>query len=260
MWYIFYSGNLIRIRKIENILQRLGRGNSGNRSCSFKCVMTTHHDKIKVIIADDHPMITEGLAQIISDAEDITVVGQAENGIVLLDKIRTLKPDMVVMDLDMPEKSGWDVMRQLKAEKPNLPIIILSVNPEEEYAEACFRDGASGYLNKLAPPDLVLKAIRQVARGEKFISLKLAEKIARGLSGDTETPPHKTLSSRELEVFRLIASGKSVNKIAGELSLSPATVSTYRTRILEKMNLSSNAELTHYAFERGIFKKNPFRH
>ena len=216
--------------------------------------MTTHQDKIKIIIADDHPIVREGLVQIISTAPDMTVVEQADNGMELLDKIRTLDLDMVLLDLDMPEKSGWDVMRQLKVEKPNLPIIILSVNPEEEYGEACFRDGASGYLNKLAPVELVLKAIRQVAQGKKFISLKLAEKIASRLGGDTEKPPHETLSSREFEVFRLIASGKSVHKIAGELSLSPATISTYRTRILEKMSLNSNAELTRYAFQRGILK------
>jgi two-component system, NarL family, invasion response regulator UvrY len=216
--------------------------------------MTTHHEKIRIIIADDHAIVREGLAQIISTALDMTVVDQADNGRELLDKIRTLELDMVLLDLDMPEKNGWDVMRQLKVEKPNLPIIILSVNPEEEYAEACFRDGASGYLNKLAPLELVLKAIRQVAQGKKFISLKLAEKIASRLGGDTETPPHKTLSSRELEVFRLIASGKSVHNIAGELALSPATISTYRARILEKLNLSSNAELTRYAFQLGILK------
>lgn len=216
--------------------------------------MTTHHKKIKIVIADDHAIVREGLVQIISTAPDMTVVDQASNGNELLDKIRTLDLDMVLLDLDMPEKSGWDVMRQLKVEKPDLPIIILSVNPEEEYGEACFRDGASGYLNKLAPLELVLKAIRQVSQGKKFISLKLAEKIASRLGGDPEKPAKKSLSSRELEVFRLIASGKSVQKIAEELSLSPATISTYRTRILEKLKLSSNAELTRYAFQIGIMK------
>jgi len=216
--------------------------------------MTAHHDKIKIIIADDHAIVREGLVQIISTEPDMTVVEQANNGKELLDKVRAMDLDMVLLDLDMPEKSGWEVMRQLKVEKPTLPIIILSVNPEEEYGEACFRDGASGYLNKLAPLELVLKAIRQVAQGKKFISLKLAEKIASRLGGDPEKPPHKNLSSRELEVFRLIASGKSVQKIAEELSLSPATISTYRARILEKLSLSSNAELTRYAFQLGIMK------
>ena len=216
--------------------------------------MTTHHDIIKIIIADDHAIVRKGLLQIISSEPDMTVIEQADNGKELLDKIRLLDPDMVLLDLDMPEKSGWEVMRQLKVEKPTLPIIILSVNPEEEYGEACFRDGASGYLNKLAPLELVLKAIRQVAQGKKYISPKLAEKFASRLGSDPDKPPHKNLSSRELEVFRLIASGKSVKIIAEELSLSPATISTYRARILEKLSLRSNAELTRYAFQLGIMR------
>lgn len=214
----------------------------------------THHDPIKIILADDHPVVREGLMQIISQAPDMTVVGEADDGVELLDKIRTLDLDMVLMDLDMPNKSGWDVMRQLKVEFPNLPIIILSVGPEEEYAVECFRDGASAYLNKQSSLGLLVEAIRKVAQGEKFISPHLAKKIAFDLGRDTEKQPHETLSTREFQVFCLIASGKPLKEICGELSVSAATISTYRARILKKMNLNGNVQLTHYAFKHGILK------
>ncbi len=217
-------------------------------------MVLTNHDKIKVIIADDHPIIREGLIQILSQAPDITVVEQADDGIELLDKIRSLDLDMVLMDLDMPKKSGWDVMRQLKVELPNLPIIILSVGSEEEFAVECFKDGASGYLNKQTSLGLLVEAIRKVAQGEKFISPHLAKKIAFDLGRDTEKQPHENLSTREFQVFCLIASGKSVKEISGELSLSAATISTYRTRLLKKMSLNSNAQLIHYAFKHRILK------
>jgi len=191
-------------------------------------------DKIKIIIADDHPLVREGLVQIISQVPDMTVVEQASDGIELLDKIRSLDLDMVLMDLDMPKKNGWDVMRQLKVEFPNLPIIILSVGSEEEFAVECFRDGASGYLDKQSSLGLLVEAIRKVAQGEKFISPHLAKKIAFDLGRDTEKQPHENLSTREFQVFCLIASGKPLTEISGELSVSPATISTYRTRILKK--------------------------
>jgi len=214
----------------------------------------THHDKIKIIIADDHPVVREGLVQIISQTPDMTVVEQADDGMELLDKIRSMDLDMVLMDLDMPEKNGWDVMRQLKVEFPNLPILILSVSSEDEYAVECFRDGASGYLNKQSSLGLLVEAIRKVVQGEKFISPHLAKKIAFDLGRDTEKQPHETLSTREFQVFCLIASGKSVHDISGELSVSAATISTYRTRILKKMNLNGNVQLTHYAFKHRILK------
>ncbi len=217
-------------------------------------MVLTNHDKIKVIIADDHPVVREGLMQIISQAPDMTVVEQADDGMELLDKIRSMDLDMVLMDLDMPEKNGWDVMRQLKVEFPNLPIIVLSVASENEYAVECFRDGASAYLNKVSSMGLLVEAIRKVAQGEKFISPHLAKKIAFDLGRDTEKQPHETLSTREFQVFCLIASGKSVKEICGELSVSAATISTYRTRILKKMSLNGNAQLTHYAFKHGILK------
>ncbi|MEE8268532.1 MAG: response regulator transcription factor [Nitrospinaceae bacterium] len=218
--------------------------------------MTTDPKKTKIIIADDHAVVREGLLQIISQETDMTVVEQADDGMKLLDKIRTLDPDLdiVLLDLDMPEKNGWDVMRQLKVEFPNLRIIILSASAEEDYAKLCFKEGASGYLDKVSSLELVVKAIRKVAKGEKFISTELAETIAINEIVCDGKQPHETLSPREFQVFCLIASGKSVNEIAGELSLSAATISTYRARILEKMDLKSNAELIRYAFQHGILK------
>lgn len=216
--------------------------------------MASHKDKIRVIIADDHAVVREGLLQIFSQTPDITVVEQAKNGIELLDKIRTLDLDIVLLDLDMPEKSGWDVMRQLKMEIPDLPIIILSASAEEDHAKLCFREGASGYLDKMCSLELVVEAVRQVVQGKKFISPHLAKAIAISELVFDKKRPHETLSSREFEVFYLIASGKSVHQISEELSLSAATVSTYRTRVLKKMNLDSNAQLIRYAYQNRILK------
>jgi DNA-binding NarL/FixJ family response regulator len=220
--------------------------------------MTADPDKIKVIIADDHPVVRQGIAQIISQAPDMTVVDQAEDGDELLNKIRkgNLDLDMVLLDLAMPGKNGWEVMHALKVEFQNLPILVLSANSEKESekekAEMCLGSGASGYLNKLTSLESLLEAIRQVAKGEKFIIPDLAKKIAFDFRRDTEKQPHKTLSPREFQVFYLIASGKSVNEISHELSLSAATISTYRTRILDKLSLKKNSQLIHYAFKHGV--------
>ncbi len=211
-------------------------------------------EQIRVIIADDHAVVRKGLVQVISETDDISVIGQAENGNELLEKIRALNLDVVVMDIGMPEKSGWDVMIQLKTECPNLPVIILSVFPEEDYAVKFFQAGASGYLNKTAAPELLVEAIRKVAGGGRFISPDLAEKLAFELGEDRKKLAHESLSPREFQVFCLIASGKTVKEISKELSLSVPTISTYRARILEKMDLKSNAQLTHYAFKNKLLE------
>lgn len=218
--------------------------------------MTADHEKIKVIIADDDRIVREGLVQMISQAPDMTVVDQAEDGIELLDKIRkgNLDLDMVLLDLDMPKKDGLAVLDDLKVEFPNLPILILSVNKEAEFAEPCFKKGASGYLYKLGPLESLVEAIRQVAKGKKFISKDLAEKIACDLDGDTKKQLHETLSPREFQVFYLIVRGKSIQEISGELSIEAVTIRTYRGRILEKMEMKTNTELIHYAFQHGILK------
>jgi DNA-binding NarL/FixJ family response regulator len=211
-------------------------------------------NKIKIIIADDHAFLRKGLVQIISEIPDIAVVAEAANGEELLEKIHTLDLDVVVMDVEMPIKSGWDVILQLKIEKPKLPVIILSVFSEEDYAIKFFKAGASGYLTKTSAPELLVEAIRKVASGRKFISPDLAELLAFELGQDTQKKPHENLSPREFQIFTMIASGKTVKEIANELSLSIPTISTHRAHILEKMNMKTNARLTHYAFKNNILE------
>jgi DNA-binding NarL/FixJ family response regulator len=216
--------------------------------------MTDIKDKIKVFIADDHSIVRRGLVQVISDTPDMLVVGEAENGNELLTKVKKFKIDVVVMDLDMPEKSGWEVIIQLQVDLPKIPVIILSVYPEDDYASIFFQAGASGYLNKTSAPELLVEAIRKVVQGGKFISPSLAEKLALDLGKDKKFLPHETLSHREFQVFHLIVTGVSVKKISEELSLSVATINTHRSHMLKKMGISSNAELIHYAFKNGILK------
>lgn len=210
--------------------------------------------QIRVVIADDHAIVRKGLVQVISETDDISVIGEAENGNELLEKISSLNMDVVVMDIGMPEKSGWDVMMQLKIEWPRLPVIILSIFPEEDYALKFFQAGASGYLNKSAAPELLVKAIRKVAGGGKFISQNLAEKLAFELGQNRDKLPHESLSPREFQVLCMIASGKTIKEISKELSLSVPTISTYRARILEKTDMKSNAQLTHYAFKNKLLE------
>ena len=208
--------------------------------------------KTKIVIADDHAVVRMGLVQIISETSDLEVLAEAENGNVLLDKIRTLQPDVVLMDINMPEKSGWDVMLQLKSESPKLPVIVLSISPEKDFAVKFLKAGASGYLTKTSAPEQLVDAIRKVAGGGKFVSPALAEKLAFDLAEDSELPPHESLSPREFQVMSLIASGKTVSEIAEELGVSVPTVSTFRARILEKMSMKTNAQLTHYAIKNGL--------
>ena len=216
--------------------------------------MTNIKDKIKVFIADDHSIVRRGLVQVISDTPDMLVVGEAENGNELLTKVKKFKIDVVVMNLDMPEKSGWDVIVQLQIDFPSLPVIILSVYPEDDYASTFFQAGASAYLNKTSAPEQLVEAIRKVVQGGKFISPSFAEKLAFDLGKDKKISPYETLSHREFQVFHMIASGKSVRKISEQLSLSVPTISTHRSRILEKMDLKSNSELIHYAFKNGVLR------
>jgi two-component system, NarL family, invasion response regulator UvrY len=208
--------------------------------------------KTKIVIADDHAVVRMGLVQIISETSDLEVIAEAENGNKLLDRIRTLQPDVVLMDINMPEKSGWDVMLQLKSESPKLPVIVLSISPEKDFAVKFLKAGASGYLTKTSAPEQLVDAIRKVAGGGKFVSPALAEKLAFDLAKDSELPPHESLSPREFQVMSLIASGKTVSEIAEELGVSVPTVSTFRSRILEKMSMKTNAQLTHYAIKNGL--------
>jgi len=204
---------------------------------------------LKVLIADDHPVVREGLKQIVTETQDMVVAGEANNGQEVLNKIREGDYDVIVLDITMPGRNGMDVLRQLRSERPRLPVLILSIHSEEQYALRALRAGASGYLTKESAPDELVVAIRKVSWGGKYISSSLAEKLAFKLEIGREEAPHETLSDREYQVMCMIASGKTVMEIAQELSLSEKTISTYRSRILEKMKMKNNAELTYYAIK-----------
>jgi len=204
---------------------------------------------IKILIADDHPVVRKGLKEIIEEIPDMAVRGEASNGQEALEKVRKGDFDIVVLDISMPGRSGLDILKQLKDEKPELSVLVLSMYPEEQYAVRVLRAGASGYLTKESAPEELIAAIRKASKGGKYISSSLAEKLASDLEIDVEKPLHETLSDREYQVMRMIASGKTVKEIGEELFLSVKTISTYRSRILEKMKMKSNAELTHYAIK-----------
>jgi DNA-binding NarL/FixJ family response regulator len=211
---------------------------------------------IRILIADDHTddhtIVREGLKQIISETPDMTVADEAIDGHEVLNKALKNDYDVVVLDITMPGINGLDVLKQIKSQKPELPVLILSVHPEEQYAVRVFRAGASGYLTKESAPDELIAAIRKVSVGKKYVSPSLAEKLALELEIDHEKPIHETLSDREYQVMCMIASGKTVKEIAEEFFLSVKTISTYRARILEKMNMKNNAELTYYAVKHGL--------
>jgi len=204
---------------------------------------------IRILIADDHAILREGLKHILAEGSDVTVAAEASTGQEVLEKIRNDKYDMVLLDISMPGMSGLEVLKQLKIEKPKLPVLVLSMHPEEQYAVRALRAGASGYLTKESAPDELITAIRKISQGRKYITSSLAERIAFEMEIDSEKPLHDILSDREYQVLRLIAAGKTIKQIAEELSLSIKTVSTYRTRIMEKMKMKTNAELMHYAIK-----------
>jgi DNA-binding NarL/FixJ family response regulator len=207
---------------------------------------------IRVMFTEDHAIVREGLKQILADTKDIVVAGEASDGDEALEKIRTGDYDVVVMDISMPGKNGLDTMKEIKEIRPALPVLILSMYPEDVYAIRSFRAGASGYLSKESAPTELITAIRKVASGGKYISALLAEKLVVNLGDDAGKPLHEKLSEREYQILCMIASGKTGKQIAAELTLSAKTVSTYRTRILEKMDLKNNSELTHYAIQNGL--------
>ncbi len=204
---------------------------------------------IRIIIADDHPIVRAGMKQIISEASDMMVADEASDGHKLLNKIKKENFDIVILDLTMPYMDGLDVLKQLRIEKPQLPVIILSIHPESQYALRVLKAGASGYVTKTSAPDELINAIRKVCRGGKYISPSIAEKLAFQLDTNFKEMPHEMLSDREYQVMRMMASGKTVTEIAKELVLSVKTISTYRSRILEKMKMKNSAELMHYAIQ-----------
>lgn len=205
-----------------------------------------------ILVADDHAIVRRGLVQIISDALDLKVTAEAADGFEVLDHIRESTFDVVVLDLNMPNQSGLDTLKQIKAEQPDLPVLVLSMYGENQYAMRVLKAGASGYLTKESAPDELVTAIRRVASGRKYVSPSVATTLLDLLDGDADQPLHASLSDREFQVMRLLASGKSVTEIAEMLSLSVKTISTYRARVMEKMSMNSNAELALYALKNEI--------
>jgi len=205
--------------------------------------------KIRILIADDHPIVREGYKKILMSQPDMDVTGEAGNGQEVLDLIQKKDFDLILLDISMPGRSGLEILKELKGQKPHLPVMILSIYPEEQYAVRAFRDGASGYLTKASTPKELISAIRKVSQGGRYVTEALAEKLTYFLHGDAEKAPHEKLSDREYQVMLLIASGKTVTQIAEELCLSVKTISTYRRHILEKMQFSTNAEITMYAIQ-----------
>ena len=217
--------------------------------------MTPKKDgSIKVLVADDHEIVRQGLKTIISEHSDLSIAGEAENGNQVLKILKKTKVDVVLLDFDMPEKNGLDTLIELKALYPKLPVMILSIFPEDHYGTRFLKAGASGYLQKSSATDQLIDAIRKVFNGGKYISSALTDKLVTGLNKDKEQFLHESLTDREFQVFRLLATGKKLKEMADELCLSINTISTYRSRILQKMDMKSNADVIRYAIENGLSK------
>jgi len=211
---------------------------------------------IRILIADDHPIVRRGLRQILADEPDLTVPGEAQNGQEVLQLLH-LEWDVLVLDINMPGRSGLDVLHEVKERCPNLPVLIMSIHSEEQFGVRALKAGASGYLTKESAPEELVKAIRKVNGGGKYVSPALGEQLAAALQSGADRMPHDALSNRESEILCLIASGKTVTEIAEHLILSVKTVSTYRARILEKMKLHTNAELMLYAMQNRLVETLP---
>jgi len=207
---------------------------------------------IRVLVADDHPIVREGLRQIIAETADIVVADEASDGQEVLDKVGRNPYDVLLLDISMPGRHGIDALKEMRSLRPRLPVLVLSMYPEEQYGVRALKAGASGYLVKETSPDELVVAIRKVSQGGKYISSALAERLASRLGMDASKEAHEALSDREYQVMQLIAAGKTVTEIARSMVLSVKTVSTYRRRVLEKMQMKTNAELTHYAIDNGL--------
>jgi two-component system invasion response regulator UvrY len=210
------------------------------------------HNVIRVLIADDHAVVRKGLHQIISETGDIIVAGEAINGTEVLDMVASRAFDVVLLDISMPGMNGIDVLRILKRDFPSVPVLILTMFPEEQFATRALQAGASGYMTKESAPTELVQALRKVAGGGKYISSSLAEHLAGFVDSTALRPPHEKLSDREFEVLRRIASGRTVSEVADELGLSVKTVSTYRSRIMDKLQLKSTVEIIRYGLENDL--------
>jgi two-component system invasion response regulator UvrY len=207
----------------------------------------------RLMIVDDHALLRMGIAKIFDDTTDLKVVAEGDSYSDILRAANAPGFDLLLLDLDMPGRGGIDILKLFKKDYPRIPVLILSMYPEDQYAVRALKAGAAGYVNKASPPERMLLAVRTVLNGKKYISPEIAMALADGLTQD-DAAPHEKLSDREFQTLQLIASGKRLSDIAEALALSPKTVSVYRARILEKMQLSSNAEITHYALKNGLVK------
>lgn len=204
---------------------------------------------MRILIADDHTIFREGLKQVISGTANMCVADEVADGRDVLMKVRNNDYDLVILDISLPGRSGLDILSELKAARPKLPVLILSMHPEEQYALRALKSGASGYLTKGSSSHELIEALQKISMGKKYVSPSLAEVLASRLGSGEEEQPHERLSDREFQVMRLIAAGATPKKIAESLMVSIKTVNTYRARILQKMNMTCNAELTRYAIQ-----------
>ena len=206
----------------------------------------------RILIVDDHAIVREGLKQILAEVDDIEVAGEADCSSCALQMARRESWDMVLMDISMPDRSGLETLELMKKEHPGIKVLMLSMHRETQYAVRALKTGAAGYLNKQSAPDQLVDAIRLVASGKKYISAEVAQELASQVSGERDGLPHEGLSNREYQTLCMIASGLPVSAIAEQLALSVKTISMYRARLLKKMQLRNNAELTHYAFKQDL--------
>lgn len=202
---------------------------------------------IKVLIADDHAIVRRGLRQILSETTDVVVGGEAASAAEVMQRVREERWTVVILDISLPGATGLELLADVKKERPDVPVLVLTAHPEDQYAVRAIRAGAAGFLTKESAPEKLLEAVRKVAGGGRYVSMELAETLASVLAGQAKGEPHERLSDREFEIFKMLSSGKTVSQVAAELGLSVKTVSTHRTRILKKMEMKTNAELTHYA-------------
>jgi DNA-binding NarL/FixJ family response regulator len=212
---------------------------------------------MRILIADDHAVVRRGLRQILAEAFKRAFIGEAANSQEALERVWKDPWDIVILDLTMPGRSGLDVLKEIKRARPKLPVLILSMHPEDQFAVRLLKAGASGYMTKETAADELVGAVNKAVAGGRYVSIALAEKLASLIVHDVLAAPHENLSDREFLILRMIASGKPVSAIARELSLSVKTVSTYRARLLEKMNMSNNSELVHYAFQNQLVESRP---
>ena len=207
---------------------------------------------IRIVLADDHTIVREGLKQLLSAASDFAIVGEAQNGHEVIERVRELEFDVLLLDMSMPGRSGIELIKQVRGEKPKLRILVLSMHQELQYAVRAIKSGASGYLTKESAPAQLEQAIRKIAGGGAYVSAEVAEQLALGAMPGSEGHPHETLSDREFEVFRLLAAGVSVTDIATRLKLSVKTVSTHKANLMQKMGLHNTSELIRYAIKHGV--------